>query len=93
MYRDGVLLASQTCLFSSIITGVGGWGDAESTFIGTVDDGNIRNEFNGAIDEVRFYNRDLSPAEVLDLYNGAPPLSPPTEKSFFDRVREFFRLK
>ena len=67
LYRNGTLLASQTCLFSSVITGVGGWGDSETTFIGTVDDGSIRNEFNGAIDEVRFYNRALSPAEILDL--------------------------
>ena len=70
LYRDGILLASQTCLFSSIITGVGGWGDSESTFIGTVDDGSIRNEFNGIIDNVRFYNKTLNSTEILDVYNG-----------------------
>ncbi|MCG2692087.1 hypothetical protein L6272_04660 [Microgenomates group bacterium] len=35
-------------------------------------DGNTTRHFSGSIDEVRIYNRALSPKEVSDLYNYAP---------------------
>ncbi len=33
----------------------------------------IFSQFSGSIDEVRIYNRALSPTEILDLYNGSTP--------------------
>ena len=32
--------------------------------------GNIENVFNGSIDEVRIYNRELTPTEITNIYNG-----------------------
>ena len=43
--------------------------------------GTGKGDYDGLLDEVRFYNRDLTPQEVVDLFNAAAdvtPLSTPT---------------
>ncbi len=75
-YMDGVLLSSLGCTIGSTVAAI----NTTSTFpinIGKVSDNNIR-FFNGDLDDFFFYNRALSPTEVLALYNdvscaGTPP--------------------
>ena len=45
---------------------------ADSTSTPRIGNDNWANAYNGKIDEVRIYNRALSPAEVATLYNWAP---------------------
>jgi hypothetical protein len=48
-----------------------GSADTASVMIGVTHEGS--NEFLGMIDEVRIYNRALTPNQVLDLFNGIAP--------------------
>jgi hypothetical protein len=64
LYRDGVQIGSQ------IATGAIGTGGGANAYIGSYGGG--QEYFYGQIDEVRIYNRALSPKEVTDLYNFAP---------------------
>jgi hypothetical protein len=59
-YKNGVEIANLATFGSTI--GIG------ATFIGTAN-GAFSSFFDGKIDEVRIYNRELSPTEVQDLYN------------------------
>lgn len=63
MYRDGILCSTDT----SAIT----WTDSENLVLGalTTSGGNA---LNGTLDDVRIYNRALTPAEVSKLYSWAP---------------------
>ena len=64
LYIDGIEVAS-TPYTQNII-------DTSLDFrIGTIFNGG-NTEFDGKLDEVRLYNRALSPSEVSDLYNYAP---------------------
>jgi hypothetical protein len=46
------------------------YGGSQLWFIGTSWSGSsYQNPFSGSIDDVRIYNRALSPAEVMALYN------------------------
>jgi hypothetical protein len=69
VYKNGVLGDTTECSFGSIVTGPGGWGDSESTFISAIDDGAPDFEWNGSIDEVMIFNTSLSSAQILDIYN------------------------
>lgn len=62
-YVDGVLVGTDTTNFGSKTF------NSNKQTIGASNDGNYNFDFNGAIDEVRIYNRSLSASEVLDLYN------------------------
>lgn len=64
LYLNGVLVGTSTTTSGSIANGT------ESVRFG--EDGNGNNDFNGSLDEVRIYNRALTPAEVQKLYNWAP---------------------
>jgi len=66
LYRDGVYLKSTTCAFPGI--NVTPWADNEDVFIGTFDDGDIRDEWNGSIDEVMVFNTSLSGVQISALY-------------------------
>jgi len=46
--------------------------------IGYNDVGNYREPFDGVIDEVRLYNRALTEAEILELFNETSANTPPT---------------
>ena len=64
LYKDGILIGSQ------VATGALGTSGTATAYIGSnLGTGEF---FNGLIDEVRLYNRALSPAEVSQLYNYAP---------------------
>ncbi len=62
IYYNGIISATGTLLDKDVIV------DATPLKIGFSQEGNIY--FNGTIDEVRIYNRALSPTEVLNNYNG-----------------------
>ena len=63
-------------LADDTVTGAGGYNASTSaTFtIGSYDDG--ANAFNGAMDEVAFYNAALSPAQILSHFNTASSSTP-----------------
>lgn len=63
VYYDGAVIAGTTANYTISAT-------TQTIYIG--GDGNASNVFSGQIDEVRIYNRALSPAEVSQLYNWAP---------------------
>ena len=69
---------------SADISNVGSLSNTDSFRIGVFN--GLANYFTGSIDEVRTYNRALSPQEIIDLYNDqgvspppapTPPASPP----------------
>ncbi|GEM_PF-1003851 len=62
LYVDGVLSGSDSSISSILDT-------SGTNYIGKIDQ---FNNFNGQIDEVRVYNRALSPNEVKKLYEYAP---------------------
>ena len=64
LYVDGISVAS-----SSIATVTGSVDNANQIRIGTNSGGTGSSFFNGMIDDVRVYDRALSPAEVQALYN------------------------
>ena len=61
LYKDGVLVGSYAGANSSVPSG--------NTLFGGSNTAAVR-WFDGNIDDVRFYNRALTAAEVLALYNG-----------------------
>lgn len=66
LYMNGVVVASakvpiNTAAYSQFFIGAGG----------DTDGGIVR--FNGAVDEVRIYNRALSASEIQAIYGGKPP--------------------
>ncbi len=63
LYIDGVLAANSTTAMTLTYTGVGA-----NTFIGRQGNGSTAYDFDGGIDDVRMYNRALSPNEVAALY-------------------------
>ena len=65
IYKNGSKLGSANCSFLGIDAEA--WQDSENTYIG-IRSGTI-NPFNGAIDEVRVYNRALSELEIQSIYN------------------------
>ncbi|MBK7668303.1 MAG: T9SS type A sorting domain-containing protein [Sphingobacteriaceae bacterium] len=74
-YMDGNLLSTLGCTIGSTVSAI----NTTSTFpinIGKVSDNNIR-FFNGDLDDFFLYNRALTPAEVLALYNDTPCLMTP----------------
>lgn len=72
VYVDGEEKTNSSCPFTQINQIA--WQDLEDTFIGVVDDStpNPNNYWNGSIDDVRFYNGTLTPAEILELNNSGP---------------------
>lgn len=76
LYMDGNLLPTLGCTIGTTVASV----NTSTNFpinIGKVADNNIR-YYNGDLDDFFFYNRALSPTEVLALYNnvscaGTPP--------------------
>lgn len=71
LYIDGVLVKSSTDSTSDSLQ------NTESLTIGN-DQGSAEG-FNGAIDEVRIYNRGLTSQEILDIYNDNGVVNPPTD--------------
>ena len=57
----------------NIKTGVGGWGDSEPTLIGTHSSGDPFWRQNNTIDELMFFNRSISIAELGLIYNATFP--------------------
>jgi hypothetical protein len=66
LYIDGVASGSTASLSPNIVTG----NDAGDNAIGIAFTGSFVNPFKGLIDDVRIYNRALSTAEILQLYQG-----------------------
>lgn len=62
LYVNGVAVKTFTGYTKNIIV------NTEKVFIGSHE---IYDFFNGVIDEARIYNRALSPAEILSLYNNS----------------------
>ena len=50
-----------------------------SGFLDSGDGPSLKDEIIGKIDDVRVYNRALSDAEILEIYQQAPPLTPPPD--------------
>lgn len=74
-YMDGVLLTTLACTIGSTVAPV----NTATNFpinIGKVADNNIR-YYNGDLDDFFLYNRALTPAEVLALFNDTPCLATP----------------
>ena len=64
-YVDGKSVASADFLFRPETT--------DTIWIGAAEN-NIDRSFKGAIDDLRIYNYELTPEEVIDLYNANPAL-------------------
>lgn len=64
LYVNGSANATPVANTNSIYAGTGG-----ALFMGRIY---TAGDFNGSLDDVRIYNRALSPREVRDLYNWAP---------------------
>ncbi len=70
LYQDGFLKQTLKCPYTSIkATGIDSWSDSEDTLIGMHDDGSLRNEFGGLIDEVLVFSRALSDNEIKSIYD------------------------
>jgi len=70
LYVNGVLedQTSHTILFN--------YAPGKDVYIGVTNESNFNLPFKGRVDDVRFYNRQLTPAEVMTLYTtGAPCLA------------------
>ncbi len=61
LYVNGILQSTKSATLSST---------TQNLVVGRYQGGNY---LNGTIDEVRIYNRALSPTEILGLYNGSTP--------------------
>jgi hypothetical protein len=72
LYLDGVLVATYTSSFT-LNNGVASlyFGNAETTY----------NLFNGSVDDIRIYNRELTQSEVTALYNESPTYSVTTSSN------------
>ncbi len=70
MYIDGVAEAATT---TGTFTSVGSMTNTKAFTIGMLSDGN--SNFDGKLDEIRFYDRDLSADEVGQLYRLTTPTS------------------
>ncbi len=87
LYVNGVLEASDPASTGLISTS----GSDPVTIGGQLNYGSLRRLWRGQIDEVRLYNRALSPAEVAEVYqlvfpeaNGRPALSPPADQVWIE---------
>lgn len=69
VYINGTEIGNAVCAFKGV--NVSTWQSSESTFIGTVDDSSISQEFNGSIDEVMIWNRSITKEEVLAIYKSS----------------------
>ncbi len=76
LYVDGSLDASQATTATSIDT-------ANPLLLGRHFQGNAQWEFAGLMDEVRLYDRALSPQEIADLAQGSDPIdiTPPARSN------------
>lgn len=63
LYIDGVMVANSATAMTLTYTGVG-----TNTFIGRQGNGSANYDYDGGIDDIRMYNRALSPNEVAALY-------------------------
>jgi hypothetical protein len=67
LYVDGLLVGSVVDSRECCVTvDVGDW--TFGTASPVVPDGNVRDSFQGWLDDFRFFSRSLSAAEVLALY-------------------------
>lgn len=75
IYVDGVLQPSITCYVTSTVALI----NTNNVFPITIGKGSSSNVryFKGDLDDFYFYDRVLSPAEVLQLYNDSPCTGPP----------------
>lgn len=64
MYKDGVEFNSSSTTSFDTVKGMA---------VGTVASNDTREFFDGRIDDVRIYNKELSDSEVVDIYNETKP--------------------
>src|SRR3989344_111837 len=80
-YKDGsaILYINGAQDASTPAAGALGFGSSASdvTLLGAGSTAVSSGHFNGAIDEVRIYNRSLSASEIQSLYSGSTPTPPP----------------
>jgi len=68
LYVDGMFATSMTTSSSVSYLGQG-----SSTVIGAHGNGQTNRDFSGRLDDVRVYNRPISPTEIQVLFNGGNP--------------------
>jgi len=71
LYRNGVRVNTSDSPTASAITSQ--WLEDESFYIGANRERGLRNYWNGSLDDVGVYTRELSAAEVLGIYNERSP--------------------
>lgn len=84
IYVDAVLQPSITCLVTSTAATI----NTNNTFPITIGRGSSSSVrfFKGKLDDFYVYDRVLTPAEVLQLYNDAPCAGPPTTPSSINGI-------
>lgn len=81
-YIDGVLVGSKTKGFTSTFH------STKDILIGNSQNSTNNRAFNGAVDDVRIYNRVLSASEVAALFNEVNPYVPPVTITYAELKQE-----
>ena len=79
VYKNGALFSSGTLNYNSATR-------ATNFFVGRISAGGSFGEFNGKIDDIKVYNRELSATEVSSLYTIENTVNTSTESSFTNTV-------
>lgn len=69
IYKNASLFTSFTAVSSNTLTSAGALLGAGTTS-GSVYNQNLGNWFNGSLDQIRVFDRVLTPTEISELYNG-----------------------
>lgn len=75
VYKNGALFSSGTLNYNSATR-------ATNFFVGRISAGGSYAEFNGKIDDIKVYNRELSATEVSSLYSIENTVNTSTESAF-----------
>lgn len=95
-YIDGALLQAKYKGYSSA-----GTFSSDNVYVGNSMNASNNRALDGAVDDIRIYNRVLSQAEVSNLYNEANPTTPPASaelllgenSGYFQLVDDDLRLR